>query len=146
MQCLHQVFTKNVVIDTTLHKILIVSTWSSYSSRPMYEGSTWHILGRLKIRGIEKVWKETKFWTMSVNFGDFWHNFKLERHIDTCSWRAGYGTCAVIKDLSGYQQSNPVSSVAAPAVAYAPKNRKIPGKFPYWVADSSEILLFSHFC
>jgi len=71
MQCLHQVFTKNVVIDTTLHKILIVSTWSSYSSRTMYKGSTWHILGHLKIRGSEKVWKETKFWTVNVNFSDF---------------------------------------------------------------------------
>jgi len=89
----------------------------------MYEGSTWHILGRLKIWGSEKVWKEMKFWTVSVNFGDF--QCKLERRVEAHSWWAGYGTCAVIKDLSRYQQSNPVSSVAAPATC--PKTEKYLG-------------------
>jgi len=120
---------------------LIVSTWSSYSSRPMYKGFTWHILGHLKIRGSEKVWKEMKFWTVSVNFSNFRH--KLERHIDTCSGWARYGTCAIIKDLSGYQQSNPVSSVAVPATH--PKTEKYLENSHIGLLIAVQYSYFSHF-
>jgi len=91
----------SVVFDTTPPKILIITTWINANVRGPHMA---HSYG-LKTR----EWRKTKLWTVRANFG----NFRWELR-----WRSFWcGTCyrhAVIKDLSGYQQSNPVSSVARP--------------------------------
>jgi len=94
----------SLVFGTTLPKILIITTWINANVR----GPTWHILSGLKTReseGDETLDHEGKFRQFPMCVGARF-------------WYAGCGTCyrcAVIKDLSGYQQPNPVSSVAAPA-------------------------------
>ena len=52
--------------------------------------------------------------------------------------------CAIIKDLSGYQQSNPVSSVAVPAVH--PKMEKYLGNSHVGSLIVVKYHYFSHFC
>jgi len=130
----------SVVIDTALHKILIISTWPSDSPMPMYEGPTWRILGGLKIQGSEKRQNFIPWVQISV-ISDA---RCVDAHLDALDAVHVTG-CAIIKDLSGYQQSNPVSSVAVPAAH--PKMEKYLGnsEFPCWVTDSGEIPLFFPF-